>query len=209
MLKHKTSTVIITVLLSVLLFTCIAFAACGEEPAPPPEPEPTPPTEQVSDVERKVYQFTPEYSGEYVFFGNIYFGELEVITNEGDDLTPDADGEYRLTAGTPYTIAIEEPKFRELKLEYDISDDREVTLSPGEERIVKLGKIYDEVKTITTGNDNIKITGIYTGTADNLKEYRIQSAVSSSCTEPYEAGVKESLLCRISLRCHSTAIPQQ
>ena len=189
MLKHKTFTVIITVLLSVLLFTCIVFAACGEEPTPTPEPEPTPPTEHVSDVERKVFQFTPEYSGEYIFFGNIYFGELEVITNEGDDLTPDADGEYRLTAGTPYTIAIEEPKFRELKLEYDISDDREVTLAPGEERIVKLGKIYDEVKTITTGNDSISIAGIYTGAADDLDGYRngLVTATSSR-TLPWDSG---------------------
>ena len=189
MLKHKTFTVIITVLLSVLLFTCIAFAACGEEPASPPEPEPTPPTEQASDIERKVFQFTPEYSGEYIFFGNIYFGELEVITNEGDDLVPDADGEYRLTAGTSYTIAIEEPKFRELKLEYDISDDRGVTLAPGEERIVKLGKIYDEVKTITTGNDSISISGIYTGAADDLDGYRngLVTATSSR-TLPWDSG---------------------
>ena len=168
----------LSVMISVLF--CSAFAACGEEPASPPEPEPTPPTEQASDIERKVFQFTPEYSGEYIFFGNIYFGELEVITNEGDDLTPDADGEYRLTAGTPYTIAIEEPKFRELKLEYDISDDREVTLAPGEERIVKLGKIYDEVKTITTGNDSISISGIYTGAADDLEEYGYSPDIATS-----------------------------
>ena len=186
MLKHKTFTVIITVLLSVLLFTCIAFAACGEEPAPSPEPEPTP-TPSTSVV-TKSFTFTPEFGGEYIFFDNIYFEELYVTTN-GEEIYPSADGEYRLTSRTTYVISFKGCKELSYELTYDISDDREVTLAPGEERIVKLGKMYDEIKTVTTGNNNIKITGIYRGMPDDLKEYDYSPDIpATSCTVPLKSG---------------------
>ena len=185
MLKHKTFTVIITVLLSVLLFTCIAFAACGEEPAPSPEPEPTP-TPNTSLV-TKSFTFTPEFGGEYIFFDNIYFEELYVTTN-GEEIYPSADGEYRLTSRTTYVISFKGCKELSYELTYDISDDREVTLAPGEERIVKLGKMYDGIKTITTGNDDIKITGIYTGTSDDLEEHNYLDMPATSCTVPLTNG---------------------
>ena len=186
MLKHKTSTVIITVLLSVLLFTCIAFAACGEEPTPTPEPEPTP-TPSTSVV-TKSFTFTPEFGGEYIFFDNIYFEELYVTTN-GEEIYPSADGEYRLTSRTTYVISFKGCKELSYELTYDISDDREVTLAPGEERIVKLGKMYDEIKTITTGNDDIKITGIYTGSPDDLEKHgNLPDVAMSSYTLPWRSG---------------------
>ena len=144
MLKHKTSTVIITVLLSVLLFSCMVFAACGEELTPTPEPEPTP-TPSTSVV-TKSFTFTPEFGGEYIFFDNVNFEELYVTTN-GEEMYPSAEGEYLLTARTPYVISFKGCKELSYELTYDISDDREVTLSPGEKRIVKLGKMYDEIKT--------------------------------------------------------------
>ena len=101
MLKHKTSTAIITVLLSVLLLVCIAFAACGEEPEPAPDPEPTPIPS--TSLVTKSFTFTPEFGGEYIFFDNVYFKELYVTTN-GEEIYPSADGEYLLTARTPYVI---------------------------------------------------------------------------------------------------------
>ena len=186
MLKHKTSTVIITVLLSVLLFSCMVFAACGEEPAPPPEPEPTP-TPSTSVV-TKSFTFKPICGGGYIFFDNVYFEELYVTTN-GEEIYPSAEGEYLLTARTTYVISFKGCKELSYELTYDISDDREVTLAPGEERIVKLGKMYDEIKTVTTGNNNIKITGIYRGMPDDLKEYDYSPDIpATSCTVPLKSG---------------------
>ena len=175
----------LSVMISVLF--CSAFAACGEEPASPPEPEPTP-TPSTSVV-TKSFTFTPEFGGEYIFFDNIYFEELYVTTN-GEEIYPSADGEYRLTSRTTYVISFKGCKELSYELTYDISDDREVTLSPGEERIVKLGKMYDEIKTISTGNDNIKITGIYRGAPDDLNRYG-SSALELSVSEytlPWRSG---------------------
>ena len=174
----------LSVMISVLF--CSAFAACGEEPTPTPEPEPTP-TPSASVV-TKSFTFTPEFGGEYIFFDNIYFEELYVTTN-GEEIYPSADGEYRLTSRTTYVISFKGCKELSYELTYDISDDREVTLSPGEERIVKLGKMYDEIKTITTGNNNIKITGIYRGMPDDLKEYDYSPDIpATSCTVPLKSG---------------------
>ena len=86
------------VLFALSVFLCIALMACGEDRVYD-DTVPAPPSEQESNVENKTFRFTPAYGGKYVFFGNIYFGELEVTTEDGTDLTPDADGEYRLTAG--------------------------------------------------------------------------------------------------------------
>ena len=170
----------LSVMISVLF--CSAFAACGEEPASPPEPEPTP-TPSTSVV-TKSFTFTPEFGGEYIFFDNVYFEELYVTTN-GEEIYPSAEGEYLLASHTPYVISFKGCKELSYELTYDISDDREVTLSPGEERIVKLGKMYDEIKTIATGNDDIKITGIYTGPPDDLEKYDYSPDVAvPSCTVP-------------------------
>ncbi len=179
---------------SILIFICVilslmtifAFAACGEEPTPTPEPEPTP-TPSTSVV-TKSFTFTPIYGGEYIFFDNVYFEELYVTTN-GEEIYPSADGEYRLTSRTTYVISFKGCKELSYELTYDISDDREVTLAPGEERIVKLGKMYDEVKTITTGNNSISISGIYTGSPDDLKEYGYSPDVPvTSFTVPFKNG---------------------
>lgn len=176
---------------SILIFICVilssmaifAFSACGEESVPAPEPEPEPGTSIVT----KSFTFTPEFGGEYIFFDNIYFEELYVTTN-GEEIYPSADGEYRLTSRTTYVISFKGCKELSYELTYDISDDREVTLAPGEECIVKLGKIYDEVKTITTGNDNISISGIYAGTPDDLKKYSYSPDIAvSSCTAPFKS----------------------
>ena len=119
------------VLFALSVFSCIALMACGEDRVYD-DTIPAPPSEQESNVENKTFRFTPSYGGEYVFFGNIYFGELEVTTDDGTKLTPDADGEYRLTAGISYEIAVDEPKSRVLSLSYDCSYDREAELLPGE-----------------------------------------------------------------------------
>ncbi len=99
------------------------------------------------------------------------------ITFIEEEMYPSAEGEYLLTAHTPYVISFKGCKELSYELTYDISDDREVTLVPDEERIVKLGKIYDEIKTISTGNDEIKITGIYRGTPDDLNSYGLAEVI--------------------------------
>ena len=171
----KKFAVIYTFILALLLaFSCMVFTACGENCEPVSQPEPVP--EPGTSIFTKSFTFTPEFGGEYIFFDNIYFEELYVTTN-GEEIYPSVDGEYRLTSRTTYVISFKGCKELSYELTYDISDDREVALAPGEEYIVKLGKIYDEVKTITTGNDNIKITGIYTGTPNDLEEYEYSPSV--------------------------------
>ena len=188
MITKKFTAIYAFILALLIAFSCIVFAACGEEPASPPEPEPTP-TPSTSVV-TKSFTFKPIYGGEYIFFDNVYFEELYVTTN-GEEIYPSAEGEYLLASHTPYVISFKGCKELSYELTYDISDDREVTLSPGEERIVKLGKMYDEIKTITTDNDDIKITGIYRGTPDDLNSYGIFSSEELSVSEytlPWRSG---------------------
>ncbi len=178
-IKRKILPALVLVALSV--FSCIALMACGEDRVYD-DTIPAPPSEQKSDVENKTFRFTPSYGGEYVFFGNIYFGELEVTTDDGTDLTPDADGEYRLTAGISYEIAVDEPKSRVLSLSYDCSYDREAELLPGERYIIKLGRMSDGASVLESGSEEVAVVRLYTGKISDLESYKYnnQSDVSGN-----------------------------
>ena len=154
------------VLITVIIFS-FSFIACGAETTEPPvKNDPIVVTDDCRET--KMFAFDPRYSGKYIFFGNTRYYDI-TVKEYAEELVPTANGEYRLSGGGKYSVSFDGCEEDEYTLTYDVSDDREFALAPGEEYLVKLGRIWNEVRTLETGNENILISGVYKGSADDLE----------------------------------------
>ena len=164
-----------------VLLLSFSFIACGTETTKPPvNDDPIVVTDDCRET--KTFAFDPRYSGKYIFFGNTRYYDI-TVKEYAEELVPTVNGEYRISGGGKYSVSFDGCEEDEYTLTYDVSDDREFTLAPGEEYLVKLGRIWDEVRTLETGNGNIRISGVYKGSADDLDRAdlygRITDPVSS------------------------------
>ena len=154
------------VLITVIIFS-FSFIACGTKKTEPPvKNDPIVVTDDCRET--KTFTFDPRYSGEYIFFGNTRYYDI-TVKEYAEELVPTANGEYLLSGGGKYSVSFDGCEEDEYTLTYDVSDDREFALAPGEEYLVKLGRIWNEVRTLETGNENILISGVYKGSADDLE----------------------------------------
>ena len=168
--------ILFTFVLMTVLLLSFSFIACGTETTKPPvNDDPIVVTDDCRET--KTFAFDPRYSGKYIFFGNTRYYDI-TVKEYAEELVPTVNGEYRISGGGKYSVSFDGCEEDEYTLTYDVSDDREFTLAPGEEYLVKLGRIWDEVRTLETGNGNIFISGVYKGSADDLERADLYGGIT-------------------------------
>ena len=168
--------ILFTFALITVLLLSFSFIACGTETTKPPvNDDPIVVTDDCRET--KTFAFDPRYSGKYIFFGNTRYYDI-TVKEYAEELVPTVNGEYRISGGGKYSVSFDGCEEDEYTLTYDVSDDREFTLAPGEEYLVKLGRIWNEVRTLETGNENIFISGVYKGSADDLERADLYSKIT-------------------------------